>query len=64
MDMTVPIPLMEQNIGQAIRVDESRSGAGHCFLGHRDRDRVWKSAMFAILNGRGEMAERLKAAVC
>jgi len=25
---------------------------------------VSKSARFAILNGRGEMAERLKAAVC
>ncbi len=29
--------------------------------GHED---VSKSARFAILNGRGEMAERLKAAVC
>ena len=36
--MTVPIPLLEQNIGQAIRVDESRSGAAHCFLG-RSRSR-------------------------
>ena len=46
-------------------VDESRFCAARCFLGDdRDRDRVWKSAMFAILNGRGEMAERLKAAVC
>ena len=29
--------------------------------GHED---VSKSARFAILNGHGEMAERLKAAVC
>jgi hypothetical protein len=29
-----------------------------------EHEGVSKSARFAILNGRGEMAERLKAAVC
>lgn len=34
------------------------------FLENAGHEDVSKSARFAILNGHGEMAERLKAAVC